>query len=267
MKIPKFTYLYRKDLEFKNYSENTIKSYENQVNLFLKYFNGVFTEPSKINQKSIKGWIMEANTTNTRKHRLSALKLFYKFTVKQPLKFKNVEYPKSEKKLPKVIDFKKIKTAIDNIKNTKHKAIIALGYGCMLRVSEVINLKISDIDSKRMVVIVRNSKGRKDRIITLSQNLLDILREYYKAHKPKEYLFNGQNSPKYSSTSCNAIMKKYLGKNYHYHQLRHSGATNLLENGTDISLIQKLLGHNNIKTTMVYTHVSTALLSKIQMPV
>lgn len=266
MKIPKFTYLYRKDLEFKNYSENTIKSYENQVYLFLKRFDGVFTEPSKINQKSIKGWIMEANTINTRKHRLSALKLFYKFTIKQPLKFKNVEYPKSEKKLPRVIEKEFLLKRLSKIENIKHRAILSLAYSTGMRVSEVINLKIKDVDSKRMIITIRQAKGNKDRIVKLSDNILPLLRQYFKEYIPKEFLFNGQKSLKYSSTSCNQIVKKYLGKDYHFHLLRHSSFTALLEAGVDLRVIQKLAGHSSSRTTEIYTHVSTDFLSQVSTP-
>lgn len=266
MKTSTFVKNFERDLRVKNYAENTVKNYVFQVQTFLNYFSKK-DSPKHISTDEIKDYLLNANCVNSQRHAHSAIKCFYKYTVIQKHKFRHIEYARKEKKLPRVIDFEHIKSTIESIKNTKHKAIITLGYGCMLRVSEVINLKISDIDSKRMLIIVRNSKGRKDRIVTLSENLLEILREYYKTHKPKEYLFNGQKSLKYSATSCNAIIKKYLGDQYHYHQLRHSGATTLLENGTDISLIQKLLGHNTIKTTQIYTHVSTSLLSKIQMPV
>lgn len=267
MNIPKFTSLYRKDLEFKNYSKNTVKNYENQVYLFLKHFDGVFTEPSKINQKSIKDWIMEANTINTRKHRLSALKLFYKFTIKQPLKFKNVEYPKSEKKLPRVIEKEFLLEKLSKIENIKHRAILSLAYSTGMRVSEIINLKIKDIDSKRMIITIRQAKGRKDRIVKLSENILPLLRQYFKKHSPIEFLFNGQKSLQYSSTSCNQIVKKYLGKDYHFHLLRHSNATALLDAGVDLRVIQKCLGHSSSKTTELYTHVSTQTINNIQTPI
>lgn len=142
-----------------------------------------------------------------------------------------------------------------------------LGYSCSLRVSEVVNLKIEDIDSKRMLINIRNAKGRKDRIVVLSPTLLQTLRDYVREFRPTTFLFNGQFDLQYSSTSCNAIVKKYLGKTYHFHTLRHSGATTMLENGVDLSIIQKLLGHGNIKTTMTYTHISSNLLNKVQMPI
>lgn len=118
-----------------------------------------------------------------------------------------------------------------------------------------------------MVIYIKNAKGRKDRIVPLSQNILHLLREYFKQYRPKEYLFNGQFDIKYSAKSCNEIVKKYFGNEYHFHQLRHSFATALLEQGTDLRIIQKLLGHANSKTTEIYTHVSAGTLSKVVLPI
>jgi site-specific recombinase XerD len=200
------------------------------------------------------------------KHRISAVKLFYELTGKQPLKFKYIKYPRSERHLPKVIDSVYLLDQLSKIQNIKHKAVIMLAYSVGLRVSEVINLKISDVDSARMIITIRQAKGKKDRIVPLSPNVLNCLRDYYKEEKPKEYLFNGQSEPKYSATSCNQIVKQYLGSKYHFHLLRHSCATELLEKGTDLRFIQKLLGHNSSKTTEIYTHVSNAMLTKIKSP-
>lgn len=118
-----------------------------------------------------------------------------------------------------------------------------------------------------MLIYIKNAKGRKDRIVPLTQNVLELLREYFKEFKPKEYLFNGQISLQYSISSCQNIYKKYIENNGHIHTLRHSCATNLLENGTDLRLIQKILGHSNVKTTEIYTHVSTNLLNKVKTPI
>jgi integrase len=196
-------------------------------------------------------------------HAISALKLFYKLTIKQPLKFKHIKYPRSEKKLPKVIDKEFLLKKISEIENKKHKAIIALAFSTGMRVSEVINLKIKDFDLERNIIHIKNAKGRKDRIVPLSQNLRLILREYYLEFKPKEFLFNGQGSLQYSSRSCNEIVKKYLGGDFHFHTLRHSSFTALLESGIDLRIIQKLAGHSSSKTTEIYTHVSTNLLSQV----
>lgn len=266
MNIPKYAQMYRNELEFLRYAPSTVKNYVCQVEIFLKnHLNQ--TEPQKINQTEIKNYLMQFDTRNAMVHAISAIKLFYKLVVKQPLKFKYIKYPKSEKKLPQVIDKAYMLQCIGKIQNIKHKAIISLAYSTGMRVSEICKLQIHDIDSVRMIITIRQSKNRKDRIVPLSETMLQMLREYYKQYKPKQYLFNGQFSLQYSSTSCNQIVKKYLGKNYHFHLLRHSHATALLEAGTDLRIIQKQLGHSHTKTTEIYTHVSTNVLQKIPLPI
>lgn len=267
MNIPKYVELYRNDLKLKNYSENTIKNYTSQVDMFLRNHQELFTEPSKINEQSIKNWLLQFKTRNAMCHAISALKLFYSSTVKQPMKFKYIQYPRAEKKLPQIIEKEYLLERIAKISNKKHKAIISLAYSTGMRVSEVCNLKITDIDSKRMIITIRQSKGRKDRIVALSEKILEILRQYYIQYKPSEYLFNGQFDLQYSPRSCNQIVKQYLGSEYHFHQLRHSNATALLEAGTDIRIIQKHLGHSSSKTTEIYTHVSTAVLQSMALPI
>jgi site-specific recombinase XerD len=265
MQIPKYVELYRKDLTLKYYSDNTIKNYCFQVELFLRNHENRFTEPSKINETAIKEWLLQFKTRNSMCHSISALKLFYKLTIKQPLKFKHIEYPRSEKKLPQVIDQKVLVEKINLIENSKHKAIIALAFSTGMRVSEVVNLKISDFDLERNLIHIKNAKGRKDRIVPLSEKVRSVLRIYFSEYKPKEYLFNGQESPQYSTTSCNQIVKKYLGNDYHFHTLRHSSFTALLENGTDLRVIQSIAGHASCKTSELYTHVSKNLLEKTNM--
>ena len=267
MNFPKYLEMYRNDLKLKNYSDNTIKNYSCQVEMFLRHYQKEFTEPSKINEESIKNWLLQFKTRNAMCHSISALKLFYSKTIKQPMKFKYIEYPRSEKKLPQIIDKAYLLESINKIQNKKHKAIIALAYSTGMRVSEVCNLLIEDIDSKRMVITIRQSKGKKDRIVALSEKILEILREYFKEYKPKQYLFNGQFDVRYSPRSCNQIVKQYLGKEFHFHQLRHSNATALLEAGTDLRIIQKHLGHASSKTTEIYTHVSTNLLQSMALPI
>lgn len=267
MNFPKYVDLYRNDLKLKGYSKNTIKNYSSQIELFLKSQSNHFSEPSKINEKTIKDYLIQFKTRNSMCHALSALKLFYKITIKQPMKLKHIEYPRSEKKLPQVIDKDFILDRISKIENKKHKAIIALAFSTGLRVSEVINLKIEHFDLDRNLINILNAKGRKDRVVPLSENVRLILREYWKEYKPKVYLFNGQGSEQYSAKSCNQIVKKYLGDKYHFHTLRHSSFTALLETGTDIRVIQKIAGHSNSKTTESYTHVSNQLLSKVNLPI
>jgi len=198
---------------------------------------------------------------------INSIRFLYKFGLNKKYDKVNFKRPKSEKKLPKVIDSEFIKTKLSNIENIKHKAILTLTFSVGLRVSEIVNLKIEDIDSKRMLIHIKNGKGRKDRIVPLSPNVLNLLRDYFKQYRPVEYLFNGQTTNQYSIGSCQQIYKKYIDVNSSIHTLRHSSFTNLLENGTDLRIIQKIAGHSNVKTTEIYTHVSNQILSKVNLPI
>ena len=145
------------------------------------------------------------------------------------------------------------------------------GYSAGLRISEIINLRIKDIDSSRMVITIRRAKGKKDRQVPLSVKLLEQLRLYYKTYKPKVYLFEGADGGQYATRSLQNVFqsaKKSSGNNKPggIHSLRHSYATHLMEAGTDIRIIQELLGHNSIKTTQRYTHVSKQQIGKVQSP-
>jgi len=236
------------------------------VKRFLRHFE-FEKEPKSIPTQKIKEYLLTFKTFNNRKQNLCAIRRFYEMTVKMPHKIQSIPYPKQIKRLPLVIESNYLKETILSIENLKHKSILMLGYSCALRVGEVINLKIIDIDSKRMLINIRNAKGGKDRIVKMSITLLETLREYFIKHRPNYYLFNGQFSTQYTQSSCNKLIKKYLGSEYHFHTLRHSGATTMLENGTDLSIIQKILGHTNIKTTMVYTHISQNLIQQAHSPI
>jgi site-specific recombinase XerD len=270
MNIPKYAEMYRKDLELKNYATNSINNYVSQVKLFMSEHTN-FTEPCKINEDAIKLWLLKASSINGRKHRLSALKLFYKFTVRQPMKLKYIEYPRGEKKLPQPLDMSEIQAILNVCENIKHKAIIMLMISTGVRVSEVINLRITDIDSTRMVINIIRGKGMKDRIVALNPKLLEFLRYYYKKYRPTEYLFNGQSSSQYTPRSVNEFLKHYAQKarikrNIHAHLLRHSAFTNMVESGVDMAIIQKLAGHQNIATTLGYAHISSGLINRVYNP-
>ena len=259
---------YKQKLRFKNYSERTIETYTCYFYKFLQEQN--VKDPYQITIKQIKEYLETKtySSISVQNQTIGSLKLFAKYILnKKDLHLNKIERPKKQKKLPLVIESEKLKAAILNIQNLKHKAIIMLGYSCALRVSEVLNLKIEDIDSNRMLINIQNAKGRKDRIVVLSPVVLETLRKYFKRYKPITYLFNGQKSLQYSAESCNKIVKKYIGEHYHFHTLRHSGATTMHESGTDLALIQKLLGHNNIKTTMVYTHISQKAIQNVITPI
>lgn len=185
--------------------------------------------------------------------------------------FFDIPRPKKQLILPKTLSVQEIKRLFRVTKNPKHLLMLKLCYGMGLRVSEIVNLKVSDIDSDRMQVLIQRAKGKKDRYVNLPKSVLESLREYYKIYKPKEYLFKGQYGGAYAKRSAQAVFKEAMqkakiNKQIGIHGLRHSYATHLLEMGTDISLIQKLLGHNNLKTTLLYTHVSDKNLAKVKSP-
>lgn len=272
MNIGKYIDQYSEDLKLKNYADNTIKNYCSQVELFLKHFESVATKPSEISEKQIKTWLLEANTINSRKHRISAVKLFYLLTGKQPLKFKYIEYPRSEKKLPIVLSQQEIQSMFTACKNLKHKVILSLLYSCGLRVSELLNLKWNHIDRSRMIINIIAAKGKKDRQVMLSASLVPLLEKYYYQYKSKEYVLNGQFSIQYSETSVNQVVKQLAkkagidNKRVYTHLMRHCSFTHMVEAGTDINLIQRLAGHSSVKTTAIYTHISHNLISKIKSP-
>lgn len=263
--------MYSEDLKLKNYAKSSIENYCSQVSLFLNYFNDKVTKPSEINERDIKDWILLGNSINSRKHRISAVKLFYQLTGKQPLKFKHIPYPKKDKKLPIVLSVAEIQKMFTVCENLKHKAILSLLYSTGLRVSELINLKWKDIDRSRMIINVIGGKGMKDRQLPLNQVLIDVLAAYYKEYKSVDYVFNGQNTPQYSDRTVLEVVKQLavkagINKRVYTHLIRHCTMTHLVEQGLDINIIQRLCGHSNVKTTATYLHISHNLISSIQSP-
>jgi site-specific recombinase XerD len=174
-------------------------------------------------------------------------------------------------KLPKILSEEEVIAILKSVDNLKHKTMLSLIYAAGLRRSELINLEVNDIDSKRMVINIRGGKGKKDRITLLSEKILNLLRTYFQAYRPKVWLFEGVAGEAYSVSSLQkifavALRKSGVRKDASLHTLRHSFATHLLENGTDIRYIQALLGHNSSKTTEIYTHVTTKGFEKIRSP-
>lgn len=259
--------IFEKKLRYKNYSTRTINMYKSCLFNFFKLKS--IKDPYQVRTKDIIEFLEghDFSSISQQNQYIGSLKLFAKFILnKKDIHLSKIQHPKKEKKLPRVIDGDVLKSKIESITNLKHRTILTLAYSVGLRVSEVVNLKISDIDSDRMLINVRQAKGRKDRIVPLSKNVLKLLREYYIQYKPKEYMFNGQTKLKYSVGSCQKIFKKYIDNDMSFHSLRHSCFTNLLEKVTDLRIIQKIAGHNSSKTTEIYTHVSTQLLNQVQTP-
>jgi len=183
-----------------------------------------------------------------------------------------IHRPRREHKLPNVLSKEEIKAILGAPVNQKHRTMLSLIYACGLRRSELLYLKPSDVDSRRHLLIIRNAKGKKDRVVPISDKIIEMLREYYKMYKPILWLFEGQaGGENYSEKSLQSVLKQAIAKAeidkpVTLHWLRHSYATHLLEAGTDLRYIQELLGHKSSKTTEIYTHVTERSLSKIKSP-
>ena len=259
----------------KRYSESTIGTYTDALKTFLKFFGDKKIE--ELNNRDI----IVFNNEYILKNRLSpsfqnqvinAIKLFFKTVENKSIDIESVHRPKRQKLLPNVLSKEEVKLILSMPSNIKHRAMLSLIYSCGLRRGELLNLKLTDIDSKRNLVIVRMAKGRKDRIVPLSEKILALLREYFIAFKPNYWLFEGQDKKsKYDERSIanvlnQALVKSGITKPVSLHWLRHSYATHLLESGTDLRYIQELLGHSSSKTTEIYTHVSNKELQKITSP-
>jgi site-specific recombinase XerD len=265
-KQDKILKMYSEKLKYFSYSKNTVKCYYHYVAEFLEFTKKNYQHLTS-NDFSFYLDNYKFSSTSQQNQVISAIKFLYEKVLNK--KYAKIDFsrPRKERKLPQIIDKTILKEKILSIENLKHKAILSLAYSCGLRVSEIINLKIKDIDSNRNLIHIHLAKGKKDRVIPLSNNLLEILRSYYKEYKPISYLFNGQFGLQYSATSCNKMIKKYISNDAHMHQLRHSCFTHLLEAGTDLRTIQSIAGHKSSKTTEIYTHVSNNHLQTIQMPI
>jgi site-specific recombinase XerD len=261
-------------LEIKGYSLNTIRNYSSELIQFFIYVQPRTASELKIEDLKNYLWFCITQlklTENTIHSRINAMKFYYEKVLQYDKIALEIPRPKKHLKLPKGFNVEEIKKILSTTYNLKHNTILKLIYGMGLRVSEIINLKITDIDSVSMRVFIERAKGKKDRYVNLPESVLEQLRTYYKEYKPKEYLFEGQYGGQYTTRSVQQFFKKSLEKanitkKQGVHSLRHSYATHLLENGTDIRFIQELLGHNNIKTTLLYTQVTDLSLRKIISP-
>ena len=217
-------------------------------------------------------YILKNNFSSAFQNQLvNAVKLYFSAIQHKKIDVELIHRPRREKVLPNVLSKEEVKAILDAPYNLKHRAMLAMIYSCGLRRGELLSLTKFDVDSKRMVVIIRMAKGKKDRIVPLSPKILNLLRDYYKSYNPKEFLFEGQGGGKYSEKSLENVLKQSLFKARNkkpvtLHWLRHSYATHLLESGTDLRYIQDLLGHKSSKTTEIYTHVSTKNIQNIRSP-
>lgn len=270
-KIEKFRFW----LHSRRYSPSTINTYLDSIRTFLRFY--AFKKIQEIDNNDLirfnNEYILANNYSASFQNQVvNAVKLFFKTIENSPLDIDAIPRPKRAKKLPNVLSKEEVKAILDTPTNIKHKAMLSLIYACGLRCGEILSLKPNDIDSKRNILHVKNAKGQKDRIVPLSEKIIVLLREYYKATKPKYYLFEGQTKGnRYDARSLQNVLKQSIAKTkitkpVTLHWLRHSYATHLLESGTDLRYIQEILGHNSSKTTEIYTHVSTKSLQQIKSP-
>lgn len=258
-------------LELKRYSDNTVRNYVACFEAFINYYHG--KDPITLNEIDIRNYlqklIQEGKSNSYVNLAVNSIKFYYEIVLGMPNRFYAIERPRKEKQLPEVLPKEDIVKIMQYTNNIKHKCIIGLLYSSGLRRSELLNLKVTDIDSKRMIVTIKSAKGNKDRVSILSPSILKDLQNYYRIYRPKTYLFEGQSRNKYSGSSVLNIVvmaakKAGIQKKVTPHMLRHSFATHLLENGTDIRHIQLLLGHSSTKTTEIYTHVANRSFMEIK---
>ncbi|MGZ4044309.1 MAG: tyrosine-type recombinase/integrase [Bacteroidia bacterium] len=262
-------------LQSRRYSSNTINTYMDALKAFLRFFS------NKAVREITNADVITFNNEFVLKHKLSAsyqnqvvnaIKLFFKTVEGRAIEIELIHRPKRQKLLPNVLSKEEVKLILNAHGNLKHKAMLSLIYSCGLRRSELLNLKLTDVDSKRQLLLIKQAKGRKDRIAPLSAKTLELLQSYYVAFKPKYWLFEGQDkSKRYDESSLGAVLKQALEKNnivkpVTLHWLRHSYATHLLESGTDLRYIQEILGHSRSTTTEIYTHVSNKSIQRIVSP-
>ena len=252
-------------MALQRYSPNTIKAYMQYAQVFPQAMSS-FTNLKDIPVSEVEGFINRMVTDNKisvsyQRSLVGAIKKLYELTLDEKVKLDYLYLKRNFSSLPKFFSKDEIKRIFDATDNLKHKAMLMTIYSCGLRLSELLNLKITDIRSADKLLQINKSKGNKDRVVSLPDRLLEVLREYYRQYKPSAYLFEGANGSRYSERSVQLVLKKALatGKintSGAVHTLRHSYATHLIQSGVDIRIVQKLLGHESIKTTQIYTHIA-----------
>ncbi len=266
--------LLQTQLEVCRYSPSTRITY---FRLFRSFLRHVYPLPlHRITNQHVRTYhqalIRERNISRSYQNQsVNALKFYLEKVLGQDRQRIELERPLKQRKLPEVLSLKEVQSILQHTANTKHKAMLTTLYSSGLRIGELLNLRIQDIDGEQQRIWVRAGKGQKDRVTLLSPLLLKLLRKYYREYQPREYLFEGPPGGQYSGSSVRkvlgrAVKKAGIRKAVRPHTLRHSFATHLLENGTNLRYIQELLGHNSPKTTEIYTHVSSKKLSDVKSP-
>ena len=276
MDIEKLLIQFEQKLILQRYSPNSIRNYKSSIKSFLEVAEKKFSHPSELDEESIEKyvlWKVQQHKIGSSQQRMivASIDKFYASIYSKKLNIKHLYPARKSFSLPNYLTINEVKTLTKSSENIKHRCIIKLLYGSGLRLSELLHLKVTDIDAESMITHIKNSKGNKDRVVMLSKSLLEELRIYFIKHNPLDYLFEGQSGGMYSPKSVqvivkNAASKAGIKKKVTPYTLRHSFATHLLEAGTDIRFIQQLLGHGSIKTTEIYTHIADVTKSKIKSP-
>lgn len=262
-------------LKEKRYSIHTINSYLSHLKLFFKYCGD--KDPAEISDKETGSFMHDFIVTNKysasfQNQAISAIKIYYEINGGKEINSSGFERPRRSRSLPKVFSKEEVMQIFNATRNSKHKLILWLVYSCGLRRSEVINIRLTDLDTSRGTLHIREGKGNVDRMVPIAEKIWDKIRSYLKSYKPVEYLFEGQKGGRYSVESVYNVFKQSLrkagiNKEVGIHSLRHSYATHLHESGLDIRFIQELLGHKSTRTTEIYTHVSRRDLINIKSPI
>lgn len=278
----KITDHYRKEIEsyirlldLKQYAQSTINTY---LNFFYKYIKHFYPRKLlEIDKDEIRDYLIYLSkekqySKSAINQSINAIKFYYEKVLKKERVIYSIERPIKDKRLPIVLDPEEIEAIISKVVNLKHRAILVMIYSAGLRIGELTQINITHIDSKRKVVLIKKAKGNKDRYSLLSDKVLDLLRDYYRKYRPAHWLFEGPEGEPYSVGSIRkifqrAVIKAGIKKKVTVHSLRHSFATHLLENGTDIRYIQNLLGHSSIKTTEIYTKITRTGWDKLKSPI
>lgn len=261
---------FNQELKRRNYSSTTIKTYTSCVEVFL---NTVHKDhPKNISKSDIVNYLSSTQAINTQKSHHCAIKKFYEICLNQHHKLDNVPYAKPNKKLPIVLSQDEVQKMFDVCDNLKHKVILSLLYSTGIRVSELINLQWKHLDRSRMVINIVQGKGKKDRQVMLVPELIPLLESYYRVYKSTPYVLSGQSLPQYSTRSVGQVIKQLAAKagldskRVYTHLIRHCTFTHMVENGTDVNIVQRVAGHSSVRTTNIYLHLSHNTIAKINSP-
>jgi site-specific recombinase XerD len=249
---------FKRELLARKYSISSIETYCSCLKVLY------FKCDTELKIEKIKDYII-ANIKERSYHKqiVATVRNYYDFVLNIKLQLRELPYPRKQEKIPEVFSIEEMRKLIQYPKNLKHQVIICLFYNCGFRMSELLYLKPEHINRSRLEIMIKGSKGNKDRNVPITEKLLNLLERYYKEFKPTKYLFNGQHGPLYTESSINQFLKYWakkcgINKKIHAHKLRHTFATHLHESGVDLNIINELLGHSDVKTTEIYTKTSQA---------